>query len=106
MSPFRLIELFLVAERTAMPVADDTEAPSAAPGYRVISADLAAGPSVSVVMPGQNEARNLPRVSASIPAWVDEIVLVDGDSVDDTVATASPLRHGGRHRGDGQPAPP
>jgi hypothetical protein len=37
------IELFLVAERTAMPVADDAEALSAAPGYRVISADLAVG---------------------------------------------------------------
>jgi hypothetical protein len=36
-----------------MPVADDPEAPSAAPGYRVISADLATGPSVSVVMPAK-----------------------------------------------------
>jgi len=43
MSSFWLIELLLVAERTAMPVADGTEASSAAPGYRVISADLAAG---------------------------------------------------------------
>jgi hypothetical protein len=75
-----------------MPVAGDAEAPSAAPGYRVISADLAAGPSVSVIIPGQNEARNLPRVSASIPAWVDQIVLVDGNAVDDTVAAASLLR--------------
>lgn len=32
-----------MAERTAMPVPDDAEALSAAPGYRVISADLAAG---------------------------------------------------------------
>jgi hypothetical protein len=48
---FRLIELLSMAERTAMPVTDDTEALSAAAGYRVISADLAAGPSVSVVIP-------------------------------------------------------
>jgi hypothetical protein len=48
-------KLFLVAERTAMPVADDTEAPSAAPGCRMISADLAAGPSVSVVADGSTD---------------------------------------------------
>jgi hypothetical protein len=48
-------KLFLVAERTAMPVADDTEAPSAAPGCRMISADLAAGPSASVVADGSTD---------------------------------------------------
>ena len=51
MRTFRLIELLSMAERPAMPVADDTEALSAAAGYRVLSADLAAGPSVSVVIP-------------------------------------------------------
>ena len=51
MRTFRLIELLSMAERTAMPVADDTKALSAAAGYRVISADLAAGPGVSVVIP-------------------------------------------------------
>lgn len=55
----RLLEWLLVAERTAMPVTDGTEAPSAAPGYRVIAADLDIGPSVSVVIPAKNEARNL-----------------------------------------------
>jgi hypothetical protein len=35
---------------------------------------------------------NLPRVSASVPARVDQTGLVDWDSVDDTVAAASPLR--------------
>lgn len=70
----RLLEWLLVAERIAMPVADGTEAPSAALGYRVIAADLAIGPSVSVVIPAKNEARNL-HVLAWIPSRVDEMVL-------------------------------
>lgn len=51
-------------------------------------ADFRRFPSVSVVIPAMNEARNLSHVFASIPAWVDEIVLVDGHSTDDTVAEA------------------
>jgi glycosyltransferase involved in cell wall biosynthesis len=46
---------------------------------------------VSVVIPAKNEAENLPSVLSRIPAWVDEIVLVDGDSTDDTVAVAREL---------------
>jgi glycosyltransferase involved in cell wall biosynthesis len=45
-------------------------------------------PSVSVVVPALNEARNIPHVFAQIPADVYEVILVDGLSVDDTVATA------------------
>jgi len=41
-----------------------------------------------VVIPVKNEARNLPIVLSSLPAWVDEVVLVDGQSVDETVAVA------------------
>jgi hypothetical protein len=93
MSPLiRLIGLFLMAERIAMPVADGAEAPSAKPGYRVISADLATGPSVGLVIPAEDEARNQPHVLASIPSWADEIVLADGDSVDDTAAMVTLLR--------------
>jgi hypothetical protein len=48
-------------------------------------------PRVSVVMPTRNEARNLevvlPAIAAVRPA-VHEIIVVDGHSVDDTVATA------------------
>jgi glycosyl transferase family 2 len=84
--------LHLVAERIVLPGVAGLAVPEAAPGYRVISPHLAIGPSVSVVIPARNEARNLPRVFASIPSWVDEIVLVDGHSVDDTVAVASLLR--------------
>ena len=38
-----------------------------------------------------NEARNLPYVFARIPANVHEVILVDGHSVDDTVAVARRL---------------
>ena len=48
-------------------------------------------PSVSVVVPARNEARNLPHVFASIPPWIDEVVLVDGHSADDTAAVARRL---------------
>ncbi|MFG1947492.1 glycosyltransferase family 2 protein [Nonomuraea sp. NPDC048826] len=47
---------------------------------------------VSVIVPALNEAANLPHVFAALPAWIDEVVLVDGDSTDDTVAVARRLR--------------
>jgi glycosyltransferase involved in cell wall biosynthesis len=49
-------------------------------------------PSVSVVIPALNEARNIPHVFAQIPADVYEVILVDGFSVDGTVAIAEQLR--------------
>jgi hypothetical protein len=48
-------------------------------------------PSVSVVVPALNEARNIPHVFARMPPEVHEVVLVDGFSVDDTVAVARQL---------------
>ncbi|WMT91291.1 glycosyltransferase family 2 protein [Pelagibacterium sp. H642] len=48
-------------------------------------------PVISVVIPAMNEARNLPHVLPLIPGWVDEVVLVDGNSQDDTVAVAQRL---------------
>ncbi|BCJ42099.1 hypothetical protein GCM10010168_65230 [Actinoplanes ianthinogenes] len=48
-------------------------------------------PIVSVVVPALNEARNLPHVFARLPQ-VDEVILVDGGSTDDTVAVARKLR--------------
>lgn len=56
--------------------------------YRAIGSGVAIMPSVSVVIPAKNEARNLEHVFGTIPEWVDEIVLVDGHSTDDTVAVA------------------
>jgi glycosyltransferase involved in cell wall biosynthesis len=49
-------------------------------------------PSVSVVIPALNEARNIPHVFERIPADVHEVILVDGYSVDGTVAVARGLR--------------
>lgn len=48
-------------------------------------------PTVSVVIPAMNEARNLPHVAARMPFDVDEIVFVDGNSVDDTAEVARTL---------------
>jgi glycosyltransferase involved in cell wall biosynthesis len=51
-----------------------------------------ASPSVSVVMPALNEARNLPHVFGQLPADLHELIVVDGHSVDDTIAVARQLR--------------
>ncbi|MEV4888740.1 glycosyltransferase family 2 protein [Nonomuraea sp. NPDC050547] len=48
--------------------------------------------SVTVVVPAMNEAENLPHVFATLPSWIDEVILVDGNSTDDTVAVARRLR--------------
>ncbi|MGY1709472.1 glycosyltransferase family 2 protein [Geodermatophilus sp. SYSU D00758] len=52
----------------------------------------APAPRVSVVIPTYNEAKNLPHVFALMPEDVHEVIVVDGRSVDDTVATARSLR--------------
>ncbi|WP_433296096.1 glycosyltransferase family 2 protein [Actinoplanes sp. CA-030573] len=50
-------------------------------------------PLVSVIVPALNEARNLPHVLARLPE-VDEVILVDGGSTDDTVGVARRLMPG------------
>ena len=47
---------------------------------------------ISVVIPALNEAQNLPHVFARIPGFVDEVVLVDGHSIDATIAIARAIR--------------
>jgi glycosyltransferase involved in cell wall biosynthesis len=49
-------------------------------------------PRVSVVIPTYNEAKNLPHVFALLPEDVHQVIVVDGNSVDDTVAVARSLR--------------
>jgi glycosyltransferase involved in cell wall biosynthesis len=49
-------------------------------------------PSVSVVIPALNEERNLPHVFAKLPDGITEVIVVDGGSVDRTVAVARELR--------------
>jgi glycosyltransferase involved in cell wall biosynthesis len=51
-----------------------------------------ANPTVSVVVPTLNEARNLPYAFSRLPSCVTEVIVVDGRSQDDTIAVASALR--------------
>jgi glycosyltransferase involved in cell wall biosynthesis len=50
-----------------------------------------AAPTVSIVIPAKNEARNLPHVFAALDAEHYEVILVDGNSVDNTVEVAREL---------------
>ena len=49
-------------------------------------------PSVSVVIPTLNEAANLPHVFGRLSPGMNELIIVDGHSVDDTVNVAKGLR--------------
>src|SRR5499427_6625278 len=49
-------------------------------------------PRISVVVPTLNEARNLPYVFSRLPADIHEVIVVDGHSVDGTIAVARQLR--------------
>ena len=51
-----------------------------------------ADPKVSVVLPALNEARNVGWVLSRLPACVEEVLLVDGRSVDDTIEVALRVR--------------
>jgi len=72
------------------PPSPGLDQPTAAP-YRPISSHLAITPPVSVVIPAMNEAANLPYVFKSLPGWIHEVVLVDGNSTDATVEVARSL---------------
>src|SRR5690242_6113 len=72
--------------------------------YRPHSASF---PLVTVVVPTMNEAENLPYILPRIPTWVHEVIIVDGNSTDNTVAMARSLLPGvrilmqvGRGKGD------
>ena len=49
-------------------------------------------PTVSVVIPTRNEEKNVPFVLHAMPPGVDEVILVDGHSVDGTVEAARRAR--------------
>jgi len=56
------------------------------PSHR--SAVAVAIPKVSAVIPALNEANNLRVLMPALPAWIYEVIIVDGCSADDTVAVA------------------
>lgn len=47
---------------------------------------------VSLVIPAMNEARNIGWVLERLPAEIDEVILVDGNSKDDTIAVSRAVR--------------
>jgi O-antigen/teichoic acid export membrane protein len=59
---------------------------------RVLEAKTQRGLTITALICTLNEEENLPHVLPRIPAWVDELVLVDGRSTDGTVAVAGGLR--------------
>ena len=48
-------------------------------------------PTISVVIPALNEARNLPHVFGDLPTGLHQVILVDGGSVDGTAEVAREL---------------
>ncbi len=48
-------------------------------------------PTVGVIIPTLNEEKNLPHVLPLIPKWINELILVDGRSTDNTIAVAQEL---------------
>lgn len=57
-----------------------------------VSGQTGGGPTVSLVIPARNEARNIAWVLEQVAAEVTEIVLVDGNSTDVTLVTARSYR--------------
>jgi glycosyltransferase involved in cell wall biosynthesis len=74
---------------TASLVSDRRRAASAGDGSIT---ETPLGVSVSVVIPTLNESRNLPYVFAGLPRGLHELIVVDGNSMDDTIAVARRLR--------------
>jgi len=71
-------------EIIVLPEGSEDPAARAAPGDTV----EAWRPKVSVVIPAMNEADNLGFILSLIPASIDEVILVDGMSTDETVDVA------------------
>jgi glycosyltransferase involved in cell wall biosynthesis len=78
------------------PILSHVQVNSSYPVTRAAEHQPVAMPRVSIVIPALNEALNLPHVFGRLPQDIFEVILVDGGSVDDTVAVARALRPGVR----------
>ncbi|MEL6150210.1 MAG: glycosyltransferase family 2 protein [Chloroflexota bacterium] len=63
-----------------------------ADGDKLAKATEKGRPTVTAVIPTLNEAENLAHVIPFLPSIVDEVIIVDGRSTDNTVAVAKELR--------------
>jgi glycosyltransferase involved in cell wall biosynthesis len=79
-----------VSALASLPSAQPVDSPHDLRPHRV--AAPASALRISVVIPAKNEARNLPWLLPRIPPEVDEIILVDGLSTDQTVEVARMVR--------------
>jgi glycosyltransferase involved in cell wall biosynthesis len=61
-------------------------------GPRVTGDALGAHERVTIVIPAKDEARNVAWVLRRLPPGIDEVILVDGHSTDDTIAVARAVR--------------
>lgn len=61
-------------------------------GRRRERRDYRRRPTVTAVIPTLNEAENLPHVLRKMPSGVNEVIVVDGHSTDDTVKVAQEIR--------------
>jgi glycosyltransferase involved in cell wall biosynthesis len=76
-----------------MNVVDDLEHHIVATSHSMLRrAHRPTNPSVSVIVPTLNEARNLPYALWRLPECVTEVIIVDGRSKDDTIDVAQHLR--------------
>ena len=60
------------------------------PGYQV--PEIPRRPTITVVIPTLNEAKNLRYVLELLPEMVSEVIIVDGHSTDETLAVAAEVR--------------
>ncbi|MFN8446531.1 MAG: glycosyltransferase family 2 protein [Caldilineaceae bacterium] len=81
----------------ALSVAPKTESTTVEFGRATLSAERVrtnaqiVHPTVSIIIPAKNEARNLPYVLPHLPHWAHEVILVDGNSSDGTAEVAKLL---------------
>jgi glycosyltransferase involved in cell wall biosynthesis len=74
------------------PVPKPVDASPAHHGDRYAHGEREQRTTISVVIPTKNEAQNISWVLERIPPWIDEIVLVDGQSTDGTIEAARRVR--------------